>query len=162
MTSLTTSPVRIASRVSATTQSKSRVNAVIKYTCECTITSKIRAGCEIGRANISCWCEWLFRKYELKTMGQSGWNTLYRPKESLLQRLSLDPWTVSYQHLLPSHHYLVWRLLPHKVSSLKTPPCPQTPHSSLNSSLLLHILYSRLHNFTSHSGLRFRNVFTTA
>ena len=49
---VTTSPVRIASRVSAKAHSKSRVNAVIKYTCEYIITSKIRAGCEIGRVNI--------------------------------------------------------------------------------------------------------------
>ena len=34
-----------------TTHLKSRANAVIKYTCECTITSKIRAGCELGRGN---------------------------------------------------------------------------------------------------------------
>ena len=51
---VTTSLVRITSRVSATTHLKSRVNVLIKYTCECTITSKIRAGCELGHATISC------------------------------------------------------------------------------------------------------------
>ena len=50
---VTTSLVQITSWVSATTHLKSRVKAVIKYTCECTVTSKIRAGCELGHANIS-------------------------------------------------------------------------------------------------------------
>ena len=63
---ITTSLVRITSWVSATTHFKSRVNAVIKYTCEWTITWKIRAGCELGCANISCWCDCLFQRYDKK------------------------------------------------------------------------------------------------
>ena len=51
---VTTSLVRFTSRMSAATHLISRVNAVNKYTCECTITSKIRAGCELSCANISC------------------------------------------------------------------------------------------------------------
>ena len=51
---VTTYLVRITSRVSATIHLKSRVNAVIKYTCEWTITSKVSAKCELGRADISC------------------------------------------------------------------------------------------------------------
>ena len=51
---VTTSLVRITSRVLAATHLKSRVNAVIKYTGEYTITSKMRIRCELGRGNISC------------------------------------------------------------------------------------------------------------
>ena len=65
---VTTSPVRFASQVTVMTHLTSRVNAVNKDTCGCTISTKIRAGCKIGHANTSYWYESLFRKYERKMM----------------------------------------------------------------------------------------------
>ena len=51
---VTASLVQITLQVSTTTHLKSKEDTVIRYICECTITRKIRAGCELGRANISC------------------------------------------------------------------------------------------------------------